>query len=182
MSDLNDLMNNDPEQGVRLLLEQYSGLAYFAVRRVLGGCPDDDIEECVSDVFLYLCRHRKRLDFCGDSFKSYLIRTAEHKALDHKRRLARIPIPDGDVLWDATGSERSAEEDALCELSCAELIERIRALGEPDATILIAKYRLGMKSAEIGNLLGMKPNTVVQRAGRALKRLKATWKGEQSDE
>ncbi len=181
MSDLNDLMKTDPEQGVRLLLNRYGGLAYFAVRRVLHGCPEDDIEECVSDVFLYVYRHRKRLDFTDEHFRAYLFRTAEHKALDRLKKLARLPVPQSDALWDADASERSAEELALAEMSRDELIERIRALGEPDATILIAKYWLGMRSDEIAELLGMKANTVVQRAGRALKRLKATWKGEETN-
>ena len=63
MNDLSKLMKNDPETGTRMLLRQYGGLAYCIVRRVLKGYPEDDVEECVSDVFYYLYRHRKRLDF-----------------------------------------------------------------------------------------------------------------------
>ena len=89
-----------------------------------------------------------------------------------------MPVPQEDALWDAAEPERSAEEEALSALSREELMERIRALGEPDASILLMKYWLGMKCKEIGDRLGLKPNTVAVRAGRALKRIRETWKGE----
>ena len=172
-------MKTDPEAGIRTLLDQYGGLVYATARRVLKGYPEDDVEECVSDVFYYLYRHRRRLDFSDAAFPAYLIRTAEHKALDHLRKSARTPIPSEDALWDGSASERSAEEEALLALSNDALIERIRALGEPDASILLYKYWLGMTSAEIGERLDMKPNTVVQRAKRALKKIREAWKGEE---
>ena len=178
MTDLSTLMKTDPEAGTQRLLKEYGGLVYYTVRRVLRSYPDDDVEECVSDVFYYLYRHRSRLDFAGGTFKAYLIKTAEHRALDHMRRAARLPVPAEDLLWNAEAAERSAEEEALSSLSRDELIQRILALGEPDATILLGKYWLGLSSAELGTMLGMKPNTVVQRAGRALKRIRETWKGE----
>ncbi len=62
MIDLSNLMKNDPENGIRALFRQYGGLVYCIVRRVLAGYPDDDVEECVSDVFYYLYRHRRRLN------------------------------------------------------------------------------------------------------------------------
>ncbi len=179
MEDLSNLMKTDPEGGIRTLLDRYGGLVYVTVRRVLRNFSEDDVEECVSDVFYYLFRHRRRLDFSGAVFPAYLIRIAEHKALDHLRKSARMPVPSEDALWDETASERSAEEEAIALLSNDALIERIRALGEPDATILLSKYWLGMTSAEIGKRLGMKPNTVVQRAKRALQKIKEAWKGEE---
>ena len=181
MHDLNTLMKTDPKEGVRRLCEAYGGLVFFAVRRVLRGFSDDDAEECVSDVFLYLYRHRKRLDFEGAAFKSYLIKTATHIAQDHVRRSKRMPVPT-DELWDATESERSAEELAIANMEGEALLQAIRSLGEPDATILYLKYGIGMRITEIADMLGMKPNTAAQRACRALKRLREQWKGENENE
>lgn len=180
MTDLSSLMKTDPDTGIRQIFRDYGGLVYLAVRRVLRDYPDDDVEECVSNVFYYLYRHRRRLDFSDASFRSYLIKTAEHKALDHLRKSVRTPIPKEDAIWDESASERSAEEEAIEKLSHDELIARIQALGEPDASIVLAKYWLGMTSAEIGERLGMKPNTVVQRTKRALKKIREAWKGEET--
>jgi len=173
------LKKTDPDVWIRTLFREYGGLAYAAARRVLKGFPDDDVEECVADVFLYLYRHRKRLNDRETSFRSYLIKTTEHRAMDLVRRSKRLPVPKEDTLWDETAAERSAEEEAIAKISRDELIERILALGEPDATILLSKYWLGMTSAEIGDRLDMKPNTVVQRAKRALAKIREAWKGEE---
>lgn len=89
-------------------------------------------------MFLYLYRHRKRLDFEGAAFKSYLIKTATHIAQDHVRRSKRMPVPT-DELWDATKSERSAEELAIANMEGEALLQAIRSLGEPDATILYTR-------------------------------------------
>jgi RNA polymerase sigma-70 factor (ECF subfamily) len=173
------LIKTDPERGIRALLDAHGGLVYFTVRRVLKGYPEDDIEECVSDVFLYIYQNRDRLDLEDGAIKAYLAKTALHRALDQKRRVARIPMPVEDAIWDAGAADRSVEEEALSNLERGELIEAIVSLGDPDASILIAKYFIGMKGKEIAAMLHMKENTVAARAARALKRLRKTWKGEE---
>ena len=172
------LLRSDPDQAIRLLLEEHGGLVYFAVRGVLTGFPEDDIEECVADVLLYIWQNRNRLQFENGAAKAYLVKTARHIAVDKLRRASRLPEPVEDPAWERTESERSAEEEALAEVERSELIDSIRSLGEPDATILLLKYYLGMKGLEIAGLLGMKENTVIQRAGRAVRRLAEMWKGD----
>ena len=71
------------------------------------------------------------------------------------------------AVWDAGAADRSAEELALSRIEREELIDAIVSLGDPDATILIAKYFIGLKGAEIAAMLHMKENTVVSRASRA---------------
>ncbi len=170
-------IRSDPDRGIRDLLQAHGGLVYYTVRRILKGWPEDDIEECVTDVFLYLYRNRDRLDLDDDAMKAYLAKTAAHRATDHLRKIARIPVPTEDVVFDADASAQSAEELALLHIERAQLIDAIVSLGDPDATILIAKYYLGLKGKEIAAMLHMKENTVVSRASRALRRLRIMLKG-----
>ena len=174
------LLRSDPERGIRELFNEHGGLVYFTVRRILKGYPDDDIEECVSDVFFYLYQNRDRLDLEDEAVKAYLQKTAAHRAIDHRRKVFRLPAPAEDALFDANASVQSAEELAVSALTRKELIDAILALGDPDATILIGKYFIGMKGKEIGAMLHMKENTVVSRAARALKRLRTMMKGAES--
>ena len=170
-------LRSNPERGVSELIETHGGLVYFTVRRLLKGYPDDDIEECVSDVFLYVYNHRDRLDLDENALKSYLVKTAAHRTLDHQRKIARIPTPSEDAVWDASAADQSAEELAIARIEREELIDAVLSLGDPDATILIAKYFIGLKGAEIAAMLRMKENTVVTRAARALRRLRIMLKG-----
>ena len=61
------------------------------------------------------------------------------------------------------------------------LIDGILALGEPDSRILLCRYYLNMRTAEIAVLLGMRENSVDQRARRALKKLAIQMKGADSN-
>ena len=103
------LLQSDPDRGIRMLLKEHGGLIYFAVRGVLTGYPDDDVEECVTDVLMYVYRNRERLRFGETGWKSYLVKTARHIALDKARRAERLPEPVEDPVWEQTGTERSAE-------------------------------------------------------------------------
>jgi RNA polymerase sigma factor (sigma-70 family) len=59
----------------------------------------------------------------------------------------------------------------------AELVRKILdALSETDREVLGMRYLDGLTSAEIADLLGLKPNTVYKREFDALKRFKAAWK------
>ncbi len=182
MNNGSNLLRSDPERGIRALQKAHGGLVYFTVRRILKGYPEDDIEECAADVFFYLYEKRDALDLEDDAIKAYLQKTALHRALDQKRKIARIPTPVEDPVFDADASVKSAEDLAVAALEREELIEAITALGDPDAAILIAKYFIGMKGREIANMLHMKENTVVSRAARALKRLRVQWKGAQEND
>ena len=52
------------------------------------------------------------------------------------------------------------------------LIRSIRALGEPDSTIVLARYYYGLGSGEIGHMTGLSPPAVRMRLRRALQKLK----------
>ena len=170
-------LRDDPEQGIHDLMDRHGGLVYYIVRSILTGFPEDDIEECVSDVFFYIYRNRSRLKFEKQGIKSYLAVTAKHIAIDKMRRYKRVPEPVSDLAFEQIRTDCLAEETALSHLERDELIRWIRDLGEPDATILIAKYFVGMTCTEIGKLTGMRANTVAQRAGRAVKQLADRMKG-----
>ena len=62
------------------------------------------------------------------------------------------------------GSERSELQHIL--------IDAVKALGEPDSTILMQKYYYNRNSKEIGKLLDMKPATVRMRSKRAAEKLR----------
>ncbi len=170
-------LKENSEQGIHDLMDRHGGLVYYVVRGILSGFPEDDIEECVSDVFFYIYQNRNRLKFEKQGIKSYLAVTAKHIAIDKMRRYRRIPEPVSDLVFESVRTDFLVEETALSNVEREELVRRIKNLGEPDATILIAKYFVGMTCGEIGKLTGMRANTVAQRAGRAVKQLADGMKG-----
>jgi RNA polymerase sigma-70 factor (ECF subfamily) len=52
------------------------------------------------------------------------------------------------------------------------LLQKIKELGEPDATIIVQKYYFGRSMREIAEMTGLKSHTAQVRCGRALRRLR----------
>ena len=73
--------------------------------------------------------------------------------------------------------ELAAETDIPAEYEQSEqssaLLNAVRSLGEPDATIIIQRYFYDRKAAEIAESVGLQPVAVRVRLSRALKRLRA---------
>ena len=182
MEELSEKLREHPEAALQAMIRDYGALVLFVVRGILSGCPAEDVEECVSDTFLYIYENRQRLDFRRGSVKAYLCTVARSKALDRVRRLRRERIePKEPEQLKNLSAYPSAEEIALSNVERETLIDGILALGEPDSRILLCRYYLNMRTAEIATLLGMRENSVDQRARSALTKLAIQMKGADSN-
>ena len=56
------LLQKRPNEGMKELMRQYMGYCYYIVRNKLAEFPQEDIEECVSDVFVDAYRYREKID------------------------------------------------------------------------------------------------------------------------
>ncbi|MBR1458781.1 MAG: sigma-70 family RNA polymerase sigma factor, partial [Oscillospiraceae bacterium] len=63
-----------------------------------------------------------------------------------------------------------AEQEKADEVH--RLMRSIRALGELDSTIVLARYYYGLSSGEIGRMTGLSPSAARMRLRRALLKLK----------
>lgn len=166
----------NPKEGIRILTEQYGGLVYTLTwRRLSGKLTKEDVEECVSDIFLELYQCRERIDLRRGTIKAFLLLIAERKAIKYYDRKAE-PYEKVSI-----GSEEGAEEipaaDDVEQITLQKeqsrlLLQAIMDLGEPNSTIMIQKYYYGMTAKEIGKGFGMSKNAVEKRIKRGLKKLK----------
>ena len=148
-----ELLRKKPDKGIRAVMEAYMGLCWAIVRARLTGFPQEDIEECVSDVFLEVYRSRGKIELEKGGIRAFLAVVARRRAIDRYQPAE----PEKQLALE----DRNALRDAL------------HALGEPDGKILVWKYYYGLATKEIAAALGMKENTIDQRARRGLKKLRA---------
>lgn len=165
------LIRASPEEGYKVLYEQYFNYVYAIIFRILRGYGShEDVEECLVDTFADVLAQIEQVD---TSIRSYIGAAARNHAINTCRKLntytaRHVPI-------DSIG-ELPAEYDLAETIEKKEygqfLLQKIKALGEPDATILIQKYYYQRKIKEIAALTGLTQSAVQMRCGRALKRLK----------
>ena len=170
-----ELMRSSPHDAHRALADEYVNYVYTIVyNKLRSSSANEDIEECVSDVFADVFSALEENSKYRGELKGFIGTVAKRRAIDYYRRVKNktdnISI-DEDRVGEIV-SEYNVEEAVIDREMQAAIYERIKSLGEPDSSIIIYKYYYSKSSNEIAELLSMKPSAVRMRSSRALKRLK----------
>lgn len=175
------LLNTDPELGIRIMIDQYSGIVYSVVRSRLSSdnyC-EADIEECVADTFTEFYLDLKNYSHGFGSIKSWLCIIARNNAIDTLRkrdkRLETVSL-DNENLHDQA-DDYSLEGDFEDKCVRAELIKAIKNLGHPDSEIIMRKFYLAQSSKEISEALNLSVSNIDTRTHRALRKLRKSFGG-----
>ena len=142
-SELLRMLQTAPHQGIKMIMDTYTGLVYTIIsNRLTAHLTKSDIEECISDTFLRLYNSREKIDLKKGSLKSYLCVIAKNQSVDMLRRKnARgeencfDEWPDCDRLAYCFCGEEELEK----EEERAALLSAIQNLGEPDREIFLRK-------------------------------------------
>lgn len=167
-----DLIRKNPSKGLGLLIDSYSGLVYYIVQGKLSDAPQD-IEECISDVFLQFYEQLSDVDLNKGSIKTYLATIATRKAVSRYRKLVSgketaMEEENTPEVVDARHPENVLLEDEKRE----RVLRELEKLGEPDTEIMYRRYFLAQSVKEIAEVIGMKSNSVTKRISRALEILR----------
>lgn len=168
------VLQSDPDEGIRILMDSYAKLVYTVVNARLSRIYSaDEVYEYVSDVFVEVYKNRKRIDLSRGSLKAYICVIAKNKAVDAVRKNAsRIRATSLDGEDTDVSSDFSVEEICFDNELKGELISAVNSLGEPDREIILRKFYYSESAREIAERLSMTENAVNVRTHRALKKLK----------
>ena len=165
-----ELLQKRPNEGMKELMATYMGYCYHIVKNRLIGFSQEDIEECVSDVFLDTYRYREKIDIEKGGFRAYLAIVARRRAADrYKSAMKKGMLPLQETFKEEKTGLSLEDKELLLAAICA--------LGDPDEKILIWKFYYGYPTKKIAEVLGLKENTVDQKVKRGLEKLKKTLEG-----
>ncbi len=157
------------------LVESFGAYVKAIIVNKIGGVASrEDIEDCISDIFLEICKNPGNLPDSDNEMKYYIGTVAKRRAVDYFRRIScRNNNSDGtddDMLKipDKINVEAESEKKALN----TALWNAVQSLGEPDAAIIIYRYFYRRKAREIGTILSLTPAAVHKRAQRAEKKIR----------
>lgn len=168
--ELLQVLQKNPENGMRLVMKEYTGLCYYIVKQKLADFSAEEIEECVSDVFLAFYHQYTAIDLKRGSIKGFLAVLSRRKAVDRWRKLAgKETLPLQEEITAADTLEQQEDRQIL--------LDAVRALGDPDGKILLLKYYFGYPSKMIAEVYGLQENTVNQKIRRSLAKVKAILEG-----
>ena len=127
------------------IMEHYNKLLWVVVGNILEKAGStQDIEDCISDVYVKLLENPKLYDHKKGSLKSFLVRVGKNLAIDRYRKLKKskvVPIsmqpdiPNEDDLLRSIISQESKEK----------ISEALDGLKEPVREIIVRRYLFGEK-------------------------------------
>ena len=173
------IMKKDPQEGMRLLLEQYTGLVWHIISAHLNN--PEDIRECVSETFSQFYFRREKYNPQKASLSLYLAAIARRIAVSRYRKEKRYHSglqtrhssgpPEISVSDSIDASEH--REYSRAELK-ADLEQAMKELRPDELEIIRMKYYDGMTIREIAASLNLPYETVKKRHHRSLGKLRRT--------
>ncbi|MBR1822654.1 MAG: sigma-70 family RNA polymerase sigma factor [Ruminococcus sp.] len=176
LSEFRSLMKRSQREGHRALFDEYCNYVYAVVVNVLRNCGSrEDMEECVSDVFVKIYRSYSKGELREGDLKGFVGAVAKHTAIDYMRKLTthnkrNTSMDDED--FPEIASDTRVDTDAENKDRNRVILEMVNSLGEPDSTIIIQQYFYDRTAKEIANSIGMTPAAVQKRSTRARDKLK----------
>lgn len=172
-----ELLKDSPRKAYELLVSSFGSLVYAIAYNKLGGCASkEDIDDCVSDIFVEIFRSADRFEQNSGSMKVFVSTIAKRRAIDAFRRLSkRYSVTDSiDEMSDDTEfSGGNAQVEAEDKILQGQLWDTVRSLGEPDSLIIIYQYYYDMTIAQIAKRLDMTPAAVQKRSSRARDKIRS---------
>ncbi len=175
-NELVELIKDDPNRGLKILMDKYMGLICTVVRDKLAAvCDDYEMESCVSEVFVDFYNNIEKYTSDKGSIKTLICVIAKRRAIDifrkKKREFGYMYIDDDESYYEVADN-MDVENDYINKELRKKLINAIKELGEPDSEIIIRKYYFGETTRQISQRLSMTISAIDTRASRALRKLR----------
>lgn len=152
------------EQVMSSVIDKYSKLLWKVTGAVLAGASEQDMEECIADVFVELWINPNKFDPNKGKLSSYLSMIARNKAIDRYRSIARkSTVSLDDMMVEEISRDKSIIEQLIDDENKTVLQESIKELDSTDQDILIRRYYYDQKPREISEALTMSKKQVENR-------------------
>lgn len=171
-----EILKISPKKAHTMLIEEYGGYVYAVVIDKLRSlCSSEEIEDCVSDVFVELFTNIHNFDSSKGSLKGYISVISKRAAINAYRKLSyrqHITMSADDEETEIPVSADNPEEDVQKKLFRQRLWEIVEGLGEPDSSIIVYQYFYDFKVSDIAEKLRMTAAAVQKRSLRARQKIK----------
>ena len=167
---------NREQDAFSYMIDTYSKLLWVIVGGILGkvGTPQD-IEECISDVYVQVWKNPETFNQQKGSLKTFLAIVAKSKALDTYRKLSKSKIVELDEAI------RLTDDDLINYIvdkeMCRELYAAIESLTEPNKEIVIRRYFFEERPASIAKSTSLPVKEVENRLYQSKLKLREKLEG-----
>lgn len=154
------------------VMDLYMDSVYNVAKSILYNiASDEDIEECVQDIFLESWNTIEKFNPERGTFKTWILMLCKYKALNLRKSLNKH---DKIIELDETlvSSNENLENNYLAKESTEEIISAINKFHSIDREIFVRRYILEQSIEDICTLMNLSRQAVDNRLWRGRKYLK----------
>lgn len=168
------LLKKRREEGMTALMEVYGRNVEWMTGKILGAWHREDIEECVSDIYMKIWQEIGTYEEEKGSLLAWIYGIGRHTAIDRWRKLAgekTVPLADFGPQ-EALGIEPDFTDELAKRANARVIRETVHDMKAPDRHIFLMRYFYFMPVREIASRLGLSDKQVENRLRRGRKRLR----------
>lgn len=169
---------NGDQEAFSYMIDTYNKLLWVIVGGILSNIgTTQDIEECISDVYIEVWKKPKTFIKQKGTLKNFLAVIAKRNALDRYRTLSKKKIVEIDEAVKASDDDLFAY--IIDKEMYAELYDAISTLTEPNKEIIIRRYFFEEKPAHIAEKTSIPVKEVENRLYQSKLKLKTILTGKE---
>jgi len=167
-----DRLKKQKEDALDYIINVYMPLVKTISKKILYTHSQQDIDECINDVFLSVWQNAAQFQGNAEDFKKWIGMITKYKAIDrYRQNEKRAAREQSDETLQQHQASFTIEQHILKREQKNELLFALSQLAELDRHIFIMKYYLELTNSEIAETLGLTKAAVDNRLYRGKKEL-----------
>ena len=145
------------------IMERYNKLLWAVIGNILNKAgTSEDIEDCISDVYIKLLENPKIYSPEKGEFKSFLVKVGKNLAIDRYRKLTKNAFAMA-FEYDGVSNTEDMLQLTIRNENREELLAALTCLKEPDREILVRRYFFNEKVKVISKKMRMQSKEIENR-------------------
>ena len=165
------------EKMMATVIDKYSRLLWKVASNILANISEQEIEECIADVYVDLWNNPGKFDPDKGKLSSYLSMVTRYKSIDRYRKILRENcISIESLTHEEANPEKNVLDIMIDEENKELLLKCINELSDSDKEIILRRYYHDQKPKEISVALDMPKKQIENRLYLAKQTLKQNLK------
>lgn len=169
------------DKNIDEIYERYFNRVFFYVKRILKDVgTNEDIEDCVSDVFLDLWKDSDKYNISRGSYDTFVNVKTRSIALNYKKKIIsnKIKVEDFDYNTIPEKDILITENYVIDKFEKQKIIQEIKKLKEPNRSYFYLRYFMNYEIKDIAKRFNTTASAVENRLYRCRLKLKKILKKE----
>ncbi|KAJ51022.1 RNA polymerase sigma-70 factor (ECF subfamily) [Clostridium tetanomorphum] len=166
-------LKENNKDALQYIIDNFTPLIFTICKSIIGEYGTlEDVEECVSDIFIFLWNNKHNYSEEKSSFKTWISVIAKYKSIDFKRKLIKKLNFETNFQESSFIYKNDVEDELMSKELNNKIILLVNSLKTLDKQLFIKRYFLNQTIEDIAKEFNLTRQAVDNRLYRTRKILK----------